>query len=213
MRNRRGITEIFWANWPEDKKIGWKLFTWSTAALASLLITKTGIRLFDWLVVIFSSLSALLVIESQRSLRRYARPLLRKWLIRVAVALITSGVVLLGIAFFVSAGVAVAGDIVVRSLQGFPSHATTVVDPWLFSLTIIGCVFIALIRAFRQLQIEELVHRLPRAALKRLLIERPFVVANFWEFAFFELTVIFLAYLYCSAVAGIANIFISTLHL
>lgn len=212
MRTRYGITESFWNSLPEDKKILWKLVTWMTALLAALLISKTGIRGFDWLVVGFSTLTALLIIESQRNLRRYRNPVLRKRLIRATVVLGVSGVTLLGVAFFTGIGYVIAGAFFHEYLSRLPTP-TSRPEGLIAAISIAAGIFVGLLKAFRDLHLEEMFYSLPLSGLRRLLIARPFVANSFPEFAFFEVSVIVIAYVYSSTVAQIAQTLIDATRL
>lgn len=212
MRSRYGITEQFWNSLPEDKKILWKLVTWVTAFLAALMITKTGIRVFDWAVVGFSTLTALLIMESQRNLRRYKSPILRKHLIRTTVRLGVSSATLLGVAFFTGIGYVITKAFFVEYLGHLPAPMPRP-EGLVTALSIATVVAIGLFKSFRDLNLEDIFYKLPLSGLKKLLVVRPFVANSFPEFAFFEIVVVVVAYFYSSTVAQIVQTLIDATRL
>lgn len=212
MRNRYGITEQFWNSLPEDKKFLWKLVTWATAFVAALMITKTGVRVFDWAVVGFSTLTALLIMESQRNLRRYKSPILRKRLIRTTVRLGVSGATLLGVAFFTGIGYVIAKAFFVEYLGRLPAPMSRP-EGLVTALSIAAGVSIGLFKSFRDLNLEDIFYKLPLSGLKNLLVVRPFVANSFPEFAFFEMVVVVVAYFYSSTVAQVVQTLIDATRL
>lgn len=206
MRNKYGISESFWMGFSEDKKICWKLFTWAVVSIISLLVYKTGIRVLDWLIWGFTTLIMFLIIESQRNLHRYSS-ILRKYLIRGTVMLCISGIMLAGMAMFILIGFIVTKIAFIDYFEN-PPIPISYFGSFGAILFIATAIVIALFKSFRDLRFEEMLYHAPLSGLKKMLIERSFVVNDFFRFALFEFLVIIIAYTYSSTVARIAQMFI-----
>lgn len=70
------------------------------------------------------------------------------------------------------------------------------------------CGFIAMVRFFKDLAFEELIYHLPRQQLKRLLVYKLFKASCFALFAWFEITVILVGFLYVNTAAEIFKLFV-----
>lgn len=99
MKRCVGITESYWSVLDEDRRIFWKVFCRILLICAALFVKKTGVQYFDWLVGAATALLSMLVIESQRSYRRYS-PKIRKNIIRIVIFLGSWSVALLGVTIF-----------------------------------------------------------------------------------------------------------------
>lgn len=204
MRNRSGVTEAYWASMNEDKRFMWKLFTRCLAVVFAWFVSKTGVKTIDWFVSGFTALLPMLVIESQRSYRKFS-PKIRKILAKTIIFIGSWGTAILGIAYLAEMGVAAIANTLVSS--GFSHTKRPISD---FQAIVITCTFflaclMAIIRVMRNLQIEELVFHLPRKALAALLVRRDFIASDFQKFSYFEVMTLFSGFCYASVVAEIAK--------
>lgn len=207
MRNRQGITEVYWSSLTEDKRFTWKIFTRVLSLIAAWFVLKTGCKGFDWIASAFTAILPTLAIESQRSYRKFS-PKVRKLIVRTIIFLGSWGIAFLGVACIVQAGIVAIGTTFSTGvLPGLKNSKSE-----LFSIIFIGIFvvasLIAIIRAVRQLNFEELIFRLPRAKLSELLIQRKFVASTFPLFAYFELSTLLAGFAYASLAAGLAKPFL-----
>lgn len=175
--------------------------------IAAWFVLKTGCKGFDWIASAFTAILPTLAIESQRSYRKFS-PKVRKLIVRTIIFLGSWGIAFLGVACIVQAGIVAIGTTFSTGvLPGLKNSKSE-----LFSIIFIGIFvvasLIAIIRAVRQLNFEELIFRLPRAKLSELLIQRKFVASTFPLFAYFELSTLLAGFAYASLAAGLAKPFL-----
>jgi len=206
MKNREGITEAYWASLTEDQRFFWKIFTRTIALLAAWFVLKTGCKGFDWFASAFAALVPTLVIESQRSCRKFSSKI-RKAIVRIIVFLGSWGIAFLGIAYIAQA--AIFAIVTTFSTEVIPSIQRSKSD--LFALLIISvsvvASLVAIIRVVRQLQFEDLIFRVPREQISRLLVQRKFVANTLPLFAYFELSTLLAGFAYASLAAVLAKPF------
>jgi uncharacterized membrane protein (DUF485 family) len=204
MKIRSGVTQDYYRKLSPDQKLQWKLVTWCISLLASWLVTKTGYRVFDFLVATSCTLCTMLMIESQRSYSEYSRKT-RRLAVITAILIARWGIGGLGIIYFALVTVGAMGQTLhdSRSLTRLPAAAQAA-----FAVMFVGAAIYQSIKMFRRLGFEELVVTLPAAKLKELLVKRRFIAQDFRSFLAFELGVTFFSYCYASIVAGLANVLI-----
>ncbi len=202
-----GITEPYWSTLDEDQKLYWKVTTRVLALAAGLLVTKTGSKVFDGVVGAFATLVPFFLIETERSHKKYS-PRLRAFITRVVIEAGSWGVTLLGLAIFAQVGAII---IALALFAGLPVVAdSSPIGRVVFLSIFVTVCLSSVLWVFRQHQFEELIHRMPRRQLTHLLLNRPVSIASFGLFALFELTVLFLGFLYASTAAKIVLLFAST---
>jgi hypothetical protein len=204
---KRGITEEYWGLMSEDRKLGWELFTKGLAIVVALFVAKTGVTIIDWTIGIFSGLTPLIVIRSQRSFRKYSKDL-RKRLLCAVVFLGSTGTAVLGLLYF---GLAFLNGI----LQTYATEVAPLRhrSDTIFSGIMLGVLLIvapvAGVKIWRDLKLSELIFYIPKRALKQLVLQRKYVADNFIAFAHFELGVQGIGFLYASGCAEIVKVYLS----
>jgi hypothetical protein len=192
-----GITESYWTNLNEDKKLKWKIFSRLITMIAALAVTKSGIVILDWCIAVIATFLSIFLIETQRTYTRYSIEF-RKTLIRISIALGSWCAVFLGIIYFSQIAILAMAS----TFSSMPDITTNTKYPELTLSVYLTVFFFAsiygILKVFRDLKIEELIYHIPRSQLKKFLIQRKFKAENFYSFAYFELSVIAIALLYSS---------------
>jgi hypothetical protein len=211
MRKLQGITEPYWTQLPEDKRIFWKTFCRILGLFAAVFVTKTGLPWFDWFLTAVTAIFLFVIIESQRSCSRFS-PRIRKLYIRIAIFLGRWGITLAGVAFFAQIGALAIFSVFTTMVTKDLDQTGDAIARAMMLVTFIAAALMGTLKAFRQTGFEALISDLPRDALKRLLITRAIKADNFPLFAFIELASLMLTYVYASTVAGIVKVFITLTH-
>jgi hypothetical protein len=73
-----------------------------------------------------------------------------------------------------------------------------------FAVVVLLAVVVAVLRNFRELNIFELVYRLPRAKVEWLMTQRPMRASNWGMFVWFELCVLIASFVYTLTVSKAA---------
>ncbi|TPG84752.1 hypothetical protein [Pseudomonas mandelii] len=217
-RRKFGITERYWTSLSEDQKIKWKLLSRTLTFLGALAVTKTGINYIDWVIAACIATFSFLLIESQRSYTRYSIGM-RKKLTRISIASGVACIFFVGIIYFSQAAVFSLAS-TFTSMP--PPHSDDKYHELrsAFQLLIYFCAGIyGIVKAFRKLNIIELIYRLPRQQMIKLLIHKEYELEGFYGFICFEIGVILAAICYSSVAATliggvleIINITIRTIY-
>ncbi|MHA6845242.1 hypothetical protein [Ralstonia syzygii] len=211
MTSKQGITEKYWGTLAEDGRLAWKLLARALSLLGAWFVTKTGWAQFDWTVSAFTAVLPMMVIESQRSYRRFS-PRVRKLTIRAIIFLGSWGVAFLGMAYIVQAALLAMTSVFQQEvLRGFGGNRSREYAILMISIFFISSM-LAVIKVVRHLKFEELILHLPRERLADLLVRKKFVASNFYLFACFEVSVLLVAFMYASTAAGLAIHFIKLLR-
>lgn len=206
MNRIAGVTEEYWSALNEDHRFKWKLFNRAITFAGALIVTKTGLNYADWVLAAVAALLPMLLIESQRSYRRFSSRL-RKQIIRVFLSLGTWCLVVLGMAFFIQVGLISTVNVFI-SMVGSSQAAVDKVSPLALVLIFAVCGVVAMVRVFKELGFWELIYHLPRRQLKKLLVYKIFKADCFALFAWFEITVILVGFLYVNTAAEIFKLFV-----
>lgn len=194
---RLGITEQYWTSLTQDEQFYWKFLTRTVTMGASFFIAKTGVDVLDKIIMVFTAILRMLIVEGQRAHTRLSARLSKR-LLRVGLSMATIGVVLVGGVYF-SIAIVNALSHTYQSVAHlkYSNNCTAVV--------MIGMVFvatpIAAWRVFRGTQYWELIYTVPRQQLVKLLVGRRYKALNGFEFCRFELSVIFLCLMYAHVLA------------
>ncbi len=210
MRKCLGLTESVWTTLPEDKRISWKYFARVVAIVGAFLVTKTGNAYFDTMLSMITALFFMIVIETQRSYSKL-RPSFRKRNIRIAIALGSWGVTILGVAIFSQAFALAAATVLSSDVFFAFNHSASALKQAVQAVTLLVfliALLVAVVHTFRQLNVEELVYKLPRDGLKQLLVHKQPKATSFELFACMELSVLVACLMYASSVAEVANVFL-----
>nr|WP_315231226.1 hypothetical protein [uncultured Albidiferax sp.] len=205
MHKSVGLTEIVWSSLSEDQRLAWKYFSRAIAAIGAFFVVKTGNIYFDWALGIATTTFLVIAVETQRSYSKL-RPRFRKGSIRVAMALGTWGVSLLGSAMFMQAGLAASATVFSSDVGPHLSSTRSSLSQIVLLVAFVVAVPVAMINVFRQLRIAELIFHLPRQGLKQLFVRREPKVVTFPQFAHMELSVLAACLIYASSVASIYNV-------
>lgn len=184
-----GITERYWSRMNEDQKVKWKLLTRILTFVGTLAVAKTGVIYLDGVIAACTSGFSFLLIESQRSYTRYTLKM-RKMLTRTSIILGTWCVFSVGVIYFSQV-----------SVFALASTFSTMPDPVgndefrgaknLFYIVIFVCSgAFAVVRAFRDLHMMEIIYYLPRAKMKDLLVYKKYYLEGRLGFMCFEMGVI-----------------------
>lgn len=212
-----GVTEKFWHSQSEVFKLYWGL---GSKALAGLLgfvvVAKTGLFWVDTGVSILATGIPLVIISAQRALSRYPTPF-RKTLIRYSVRATLCTVTTLGVAFYLALSYVLINGVVgnrqplleanfdvamlkVNSDFLSPTGLANLVVCMQLVVVAVALV-VALVNAFRGLQIEELIYKAPKRGLLTYLVWRKVKAENVYGFAGFELGIIIASAMFSSTVA------------
>jgi hypothetical protein len=202
-----GVTEEYWGALNEDDRFKWKLFSRALTFASALVVAKTGFWYVDWTLAAIAALLLMLLIESQRSYKKYS-PRLRKQIVRVFISLGSWCLAILGIAYFIQVGLVSIANVFVSMIGSVRSVANNKIGFLVFVAVFAVCGFIAMVRVFKDLAFEELIYHLPRQQLKRLLVYKLFKANCFALFAWFEIIVTLVGFLYVNTAAEIFKLFV-----
>lgn len=207
MNRIAGVTEEYWAALNEDHRFKWKLINRGVTFAGALIVTKTGLNYMDWILAAVAALLPMLLIESQRSYRRFSSRL-RKNIVRLFISLGTWCLVALGMAYFILVGLVSVFSVFI-SMAG--SSQVVMVDnasPLVLVVIFAFCGVVAMVGVFKDLRFWELIYHLPRRQLKKLLVYKVFKADCFAMFAGFEVAVVLVGFLYVNTAAEIFKLFV-----
>lgn len=207
-----GLTEAVWTELPEDKRISWKYFARLIGVLGAFFVTRTGNVYFDAVLGLSTALFLMIVIETQRTYSRL-KPSFRKRNIRIAIALGSWGVAVLGIAIFSQAALATTASLVSSDVLPALNRSASSLTHIVTLLALLLAIPAAVVHAFRQLNVMALVYKIPRDGLKRLLIHKQPKATTFGLFAYMELSALLVCLAYASSVAEVSNVFLYAVRL
>lgn len=211
MDDGKGITEAFWSQQvSDDAKMLWRVGSRGITFLAALLLPKTGLKALDISVAVLTALIPLLVIETHRAYSKFSPGFLAA-VIRVCVNGTSLAVACLGLLIYigvVAPVVSAIGSVFflegVRSFNGQGAGPLEQVFLGVFAVVVLLAVVVAVLRNFRELNIFELVYRLPRAQVEWLMTQRPMRASNWGMFVWFELCVLIASFVYTLTVSKAA---------
>lgn len=217
-RRSYGVTEQYWASKNPEFKLYWGLarqaFTW---CVGILIITKTGNIFADALVTLLAGGVPLLITAGQRDLSKYSRPLRRR-ITKYSVGITLTAVTTLGMVGYVVliyglfSGVvdtlpALALGASSRSFQVLANTATSSEFAFfqkaqvvMICSVLIGSLVAASFNAFRGMQLEQLIHWIPKRGLIKYLVRRELIATDIATFVGFELSVIMASVMFSSGV-------------
>ncbi|WP_148051209.1 hypothetical protein [Pseudomonas brassicacearum] len=202
-----GVTEEYWGALDEDNRFKWKLFNRAITFAGALIVTKTGLNYVDWVLAAVATLLPMLLIESQRSYRRFSS-WLRKQIVRVFILLGTWCLVVLGMAYFIQVGLISIVSVFISMVGSSRFVADNKISPIVLVLIFAVCGVVAMVRVFKELGFWELIYHLPRQQLKKLLVYKVFKADCFALFAWFEIMVILVGFLYVNTAVEIFKLFV-----
>lgn len=206
MKRCHGITEPYWADLPEDRRLIWKYTSRGIGLLLALLVAKTGNAYFDRSLSALTAIFLMIAIETQRSYSKYS-PRWRKANIRLLIFLGSWGIAFIGIAYFSQAAFIASVKVFVDEVEPALRRDQHALVPYVLVPMFAIATPIAVIRVIRQLSIEQLIYHLPRQGLKNLFIRRPYKATSFAPFAYIELALLTVCLMYASTVAMLAKSF------
>ncbi|WP_449123924.1 hypothetical protein [Pseudomonas viridiflava] len=207
MNRMAGVTEEYWGALNEDHRFKWKLFNRAITFAGALIVTKTGLNYVDWILAAVAALLPMLLIESQRSYRRFSSGL-RKNIVRFFISLGTWCLVVLGVAYFVQVGLISTVNVFIAMVSSSQAVVINNISPLMLVSIFAVCGIVAMVRVFKDLGFWELTYHLPRRLLKKLLIYKVFKADCFALFAWFEITVVLVGFLYVNTAAEIFRLFV-----
>jgi len=199
-----GITEECWASLSEDTKQNWRYFSAALRFIGANLVSRTGNPYVDIPLGALAVIAIALVIDPQRSYSRLS-PTFRKRNVRITVALGVSSIAILGTFFFLQAclfsGVTVWTQHISPALRPEKHQLILVLNILAFTLA----VPVAAAKVFRDLQLAEVLYRLPRRGLIKMFVHKELQAQSFAQFALIEATVLWACLVYVSTAADIAK--------
>jgi hypothetical protein len=202
MKRCHGITEAFWSTLSEDRRLAWKYCSRAIGLLIALLVVKTGNAYVDWSLTAVTAIFLMIAIETQRSYSKLS-PRLRKANIRFLIFLGSWGITFAGIVYFSQTAFVAGARVFAHEVSPALGREHHVLTPYVLLAIFAIALPVAVIRVFRQLRIEQLIYHMPRERLKNLLIRRPYKATSFAEFAYVELVMLFVCFMYASIVAAL----------
>lgn len=208
MSRLKGVTEDYWSTLHEDKKFRWRIFSRGFAFFATFAVSKIGLWYLDLALSLFVTFVTMFVIESQRAYSKYS-PAFRKAITRLMMFFGAWSVTVLGVFFF--AFIAISAGGATLSGMDLPRFVNGASDTQAIFLLVIFAILMifAVIKNFRDLKMEELIHTVPKQQLKRLLVRKEFKAEIFPFFAYFEIVVIVVACMYLIAATTILHVLVS----
>ncbi|SFI31524.1 hypothetical protein SAMN05216602_0666 [Pseudomonas argentinensis] len=211
MSRLKGVTENYWNTLHEDKKFRWRFFSRVVMLLATFSVSKIGVWYLDLLLSLLVSSAINFIIDSQRSYTKHS-PVFRKNITRILVFLGSWSVTVVGVFFF--------AFIAIQALVStFSEMTSSRIDSGsesrelIFMVTIFLMMLIGVLKVFRDLKFEELIHVVPKQQLKRLLVYKEFRADSFPFFAYFEIAVVAVACIYLNAATTILAMLVSISNL
>ncbi|AMZ70454.1 MULTISPECIES: hypothetical protein [Pseudomonas] len=110
-------------------------------------------------------------------------------------------------AFFIQVGLISTVNVFI-SMVGSSQAAVDKISPLALVLIFAVCGVVAMVRVFKELGFWELIYHLPHRQLKKLLVYKVFKADCFALFAWFEITVILVGFLYVNTAAEIFKLFV-----
>lgn len=207
MNRIAGVTEEYWGALDEDHRFKWKLFNRAITFAGALIVTKTGLNYVDWILAAVAALLPMLLIESQHSYRRFSSRL-RKHIVRFFISLGTWCLVVLGMAYFIQVGLISIVNVFIPMVGASQAVVINNISPLALVLIFAVCGIFAMVRVFKDLGFWDLIYHLPRQQLKKLLVYKVFKADCFALFAWFEITVVLVGFLYVNTAAEIFKLFV-----
>jgi hypothetical protein len=211
MKKCQGITEHFWSNLSEDRRLAWKYSTRLVGLLLALLVTKTGNPYVDWCLPAATAIFLMIAIETQRSYSKLS-PRLRKANIRLLVFLGSWAVAFLGIVYFSQSAFVASAQVFADQMRPLLKRDYPPLLTSIMLAVFAGAILIAVIRVLRQLNIEQLIYHLPRQGLINLFVKKPFRATSFGAFAYVELALLMVCLMYASAAAALIKCLIAIVN-
>ena len=204
LRKNIGITESYWSGLSEDQKIKWKVVGRIITLFGALAVTKTGFFYVDCVIAACTSAFSFLLIESQRSYARFSVGM-RKILTRISIVLGGACILFVGIMYF--AQVAIFSLASTYTSMSPPSTDGQYYElrSALYLLFFLCAWIFAVIKVFRKLNIMDLIYRLPRQQMIKLLVHKQFELEGIAGFACFELGVIITTICYSGIVSAVLS--------
>jgi hypothetical protein len=219
-----GVTEQYWARKDPEFKFYWGLVRQALAwCLGIFIITKTGNILADALVTLLAGGIPLLITAGQRDFSKYSRPLRRR-ITKYSVGITLTAVTALGMGVYLalmyglfSGVVASLPDLVLSAASpSFQALASIPTAPEvaffqkahvvMICAMVIGSLAAASFNAFRGMQLEELIHWLPKRGLIKYLVRKELIATDITTFVGFELSVIMASVMFSSGVVMLFQI-------
>ncbi|WLE64097.1 hypothetical protein GIY62_35115 (plasmid) [Burkholderia plantarii] len=203
---KMGITEEYWGGMSEDQKLCWEIFIRILAVVAGLFVVKTGVTVVDCVIGATAAFTPFLVIRSQRSFRKHSR-VGRKRLLGAVVFMGSTGASVLGLLYFGLALLSAAAQTYRSEMASFRHRPDS-----LEGIVILGVFFISVsigaVKAWRNLNLRQMLFVVPKRALKRLMLQRKYVADGFVTFAHFELSVQIIAFAYATVIANVVKVYL-----
>lgn len=225
MRKRSyGVTEQYWAGSDPELKFYWGLarqgLTW---CLGIFIITKTGNIFADALVTLLAGGIPLLITAGQRDLSKYSRSLQRR-ITKYSVGITLTAVTALGMGLYLALMYGLFSGIVgilpalalSAAAPSFQALANIPTAPQvgifqkaqiiMICVMVMGSLAAASFNAFRGMQLEELIHWLPKRGLIKYLVRKELIAKDITTFVSFELSVIMASVMFSSGVVMLFQI-------
>lgn len=199
-----GLTETIWTKLPEEKKLFWRYFARFAGFIGGYFVLKTGNFYFDLILGLLTTLFLIIVIETQRSYSKIS-PAIRKKSLRVAIKLGSSGILVLGIAFFFQEFLLATASVWIRDVSPALKNGVSVLVQITVLLCFVAAIPLALVRFIRELNVRELIYDFPLRGMKQLLVYKGKKADSFQLFVVLELSALVICLLYASAVAIVAK--------
>ena len=203
------MTKEFWRALHPDIRVRWVHLSAGVAFAVGYAGTRTGLRPLDAGVAFAASRLTAAVIDLQRNYGGYT-PAFRARVVRRVVTAGTWGATLFGVAVFGLLGAAAVASAFLAVLPPAAWRTLSAPGCLLLLATFAVGALRGVLRPFRMLQVEALIHAAPRAALTRLLVGRPFRTTTMATFAAFESAVVIAGALStslaCDLVVGLVQI-------
>ncbi len=219
-----GVTEQYWAGRDPEFKLYWGLARQALAwCLGIFIVTKTGNIFADAFVALLAGGIPLLITAGQRDFSKYSRPLRRritKYSVRITLTAVTAlGMgIYLALVYGLFSGVVAALPALVLSApsSSFQALANIPTAPEvvffqtahivIICATVIGSLVAATFNVFRGVQLEELIHWLPKRGLIKYLVRKELIATDITTFVGFEVSVIMASVMFSSGVVMLFQI-------
>jgi hypothetical protein len=216
MRRCQGITEPYWSSLSEDHRLVWKYASRAIGLLMGLLmahsVANTGNIYLDWGLTAVAAIFLMIAIETQRSYSKFS-PRLRKANTRALIFLGSWGVAFIGIIHLSQTAFITSVKVFVDEVWPVLGQNHHILVPYVFVAIFAISVPIAIIKVVRQLSIEQLIYYMPRKGLKNIFIRRPYRATSFSMFAYVELTLLMVCFMYTAAVLMLVQNFLFLINM
>lgn len=205
-----GVTEPYWEKLSEDDRLYWRITSRAVGIVGAFFVNKSGNHYLDWTLTALTAAFYLFFVDTQRSYSKLS-PVLRKRCIRIAITLGSHGPAALGIALYVQIALASVGQVFATEIAPGVMTSNYMASKIFVVTAFLIATPVAIIRVFRQLQLEQLIYHVPRQVLKRILVHKSMSATSFETFAHIELSVLGACLIYASIFSELASIFIDML--